>query len=391
MSEKFKLPNRGFVFWPVGTGDSTTVIIKPGVVMQLDLHHLAKAEGSDDPAWPILDELVPLLPKKNGKPYLSLFALTHPDEDHILGFKELLKKVTIGEIWHTPRIFRDWVDKNPLCDDAEAFYQEVHRRRKAVIADPDNVKAGDRVRVIGHDEILGEEKYKDFPTERTSHPGDSIAIVDDEDVADCFNAFVHAPFKVDAEDTRNNTSLSLHIRLIEGSGVGEVLFWGDREYPTIKQIFETTEAHEGNIQFLYWDATLAPHHCSKKAMFWKDEGEDEESFRKDIMDLFEKYRKDGAIIVASANADFTDEDGDNPPHGKARRKYEAIVDAGNFICTHEHPDEENPKPIVLEVTGDGLTKRGLSASAGLASVASAVDRSRGNMAPPSQQVGFGKK
>lgn len=195
---------------------------------------------------------------------------------------------------------------------------------------------------------------------------------------------------MDAEDTRNNTSLSLHIRLRDGDGVGEVLFWGDREYPTLKQIFEVTEAHEDNIQYLYWDATLAPHHCSKKAMFWQDEGEDEETFKQDIMDYLEKYRKDGGHIIASANADFTDGDGDLPPHGKARKKYEAIVDAGQFICTHEHPDEDNPKPVVFEVTSDGISKRGLAAATGLASVVSVVERSRGTMAPPSQQVGFGR-
>lgn len=390
MSNKFKLPNRGFVFWPVGTGDSTTIVIKPSVVMQLDLHHLEKAEGSDDPAWPIVDELVRLLPKKDGKPYLSLFALTHPDKDHILGFQELLKKVTIGEIWHTPRIFRDYEDECELCDDALAFRKEVHRRRQVIIAHPDKVKAGDRVRVIGHDDILTEDKYKDFPTERTSHPGDSITIVDDENLADCFNAFVHAPFKVDAEDSRNNTSLSLHIRLKDGAGLGEALFWGDREYPTLKQIFEVTEEHEDNIQYLYWDATLAPHHCSKKAMFWKDEGEEEQSFKQDIMDYFEKYKKEGGIIVASANANFTDGDGDLPPHAKARKKYEGIVDAGNFICTHEHPDEESPQPFVLEVTDGGIAKRGSSVAAGLSSVVSAVERGRGTPTPPSKQVGFGR-
>lgn len=393
MSDEFKLPSRGFVFWPVGTGDSSTIVIKADVVMQIDLRHLEKAADADDPAWPVVDELVRLLPKKNNKPYLSLFVLTHPDKDHILGFQELLRKVTIGEIWHTPRIFRDYEDELPLCEDALAFRKEVHRRRQAIIAAPNTVKAGDRVRIIGHDDILKEEKYKDFPAERATMPGNSIKTVDDEDVSDCFNAFVHAPFKVDAGDSRNNTSLSLHVRLTDGEGVGEVLFWGDREYPTLKQIFEVTEAHEqkGNTQYLNWDATLAPHHCSKKAMFWKGEGEEKESFKKDIMDFLEKYRKDGAVVIASANADFTDEERDLPPHGKARKRYESIVDAGNFICTHEYPDEEKPEPFVLEVTTDGISKRGASLAAGLASVVSVVERSRGTPAPPSQQVGFGRQ
>lgn len=74
-------------------------------VMQIDLRHMAKADDEKDPAIGVIDELVRLLPKKDGKPYLAVFALTHPDDDHIHGFAELLKQVTIGEIWHTPRIF----------------------------------------------------------------------------------------------------------------------------------------------------------------------------------------------------------------------------------------------------------------------------------------------
>src|SRR5882724_3272707 len=166
MSDKIVLPKKGFVFWPVGTGDSTTIVVKENeIVVQFDLHHMQKADDSNDPAWPLIDELVRLLPKRNGKPYLSVFMLSHPDLDHILGFGELLKKVTIGEIWHTPRIFRDYEDEKPLCDDAEVFRKEVDRRRKAIIADPKNVKAGDRVRVIGHDDILNEDRYKNLPRE----------------------------------------------------------------------------------------------------------------------------------------------------------------------------------------------------------------------------------
>ena len=42
----FNLPNSGFVFWPVGTGDSTTAVIgKNDAILQIDLHHLSKSEG----------------------------------------------------------------------------------------------------------------------------------------------------------------------------------------------------------------------------------------------------------------------------------------------------------------------------------------------------------
>jgi beta-lactamase superfamily II metal-dependent hydrolase len=109
MADNLTLPDKkAVIFWPVGTGDSTTLVLKPGdVIAQIDLRHLEKADDQASPEWPIVDHLVKALPKMNKKPYLALFILTHPDQDHIQGFMELLKKVHIGEIWHTPKIFRE--------------------------------------------------------------------------------------------------------------------------------------------------------------------------------------------------------------------------------------------------------------------------------------------
>ncbi len=79
---------------------------------------------------------------------------------------------------------------------------------------------------------------------------------------------------------------------------------------------------------------LCAHHCSKAVMFWEEEDDEEEVFKQDIMDYFKKYSRNGSgYIVASALSDFTDGDGHNPPHKKARREYEKIVKAGRFICT----------------------------------------------------------
>src|ERR1700675_3688702 len=112
MSNEFKLPNKkAVVFWPVGTGDSTTLVLKPGeIVVQIDLHHLEKADNPEEPEWSIIDYLIKILPKRNGRPYLALFILSHPDRDHVQGFAELLRRVDIGEIWHAPKIFRDQSD-----------------------------------------------------------------------------------------------------------------------------------------------------------------------------------------------------------------------------------------------------------------------------------------
>ena len=96
MSNEFNLTQqKGVVYWPIGTGDSTKLMLKLGaLVMQIDLHYLEKADDADEPEWPILDPLVKALPKRNGRAYLAVFALTH-DKDHVQSFAEPLKRVDI--------------------------------------------------------------------------------------------------------------------------------------------------------------------------------------------------------------------------------------------------------------------------------------------------------
>ena len=55
MSDEFKLPKKkAVIYWPVATGDSTTLVLKPDeVVMQIDLHHLEKAADEDSTEWSI--------------------------------------------------------------------------------------------------------------------------------------------------------------------------------------------------------------------------------------------------------------------------------------------------------------------------------------------------
>ena len=103
-----------FIFWPVGCGDSTTVVVSETEVMQIDLNDKVMAEEDDNEHIPLVDELVAKLPQRDGKPYLSCFVLTHPDQDHCRGFEDLHKRVVIGELWHSPHIFREYEDEKVL-------------------------------------------------------------------------------------------------------------------------------------------------------------------------------------------------------------------------------------------------------------------------------------
>lgn len=371
----FELPERGLVFWPVSNGDSTTIVVNSTTCLQIDLNHLEKSDDEDDASWAVIDELVERLPKVGSRPYLAAFALTHPDQDHCRGFTVLLENVDIGELWFTPRIFSEYTED--LCDDARDFKEEAHRRVKRTIEAKGDPGAGDRVRIFGYSDVLEEDEFKDFPDDRLAVPGSELTVIDEEELADDFRAFVHAPFKDDDAGDRNDTSLAVQITLYDGSQELRALLLGDLSYPIIKRIFDVSEADN-----LSWNILLAPHHCSKSVMFWKDESDDEEELKKHIVDEMEAAAEEPNRVVSSSEpVPSSNKRGDNPPHAKAKTQYETITDS--FLCTMDQD-----APIVAELSGGkvafaGATTAALSASA-------AADAARGSDEPPKGAHTYGQ-
>lgn len=201
--QSFGLPHSGFTFWNVGTGDSTIVSIDDQHIVLVDIRHLESAEQDDDPRIPIIDYLVDNLPRLNGDPYLATFVLTHPDKDHCQGFAELIEKVHVGELWFAPRVLDEYDED--LCEDAQAFVNEAHRRITAIAAE--GQKSGNRIRIIGSADVLDESPYDKIPEDLVTVPGSTVSLVDGDDISESFEAFVHAPFKDDAEAERNETSV----------------------------------------------------------------------------------------------------------------------------------------------------------------------------------------
>ncbi len=376
-------PDRGFIFWPVGTGDSTTIRVDDTVYLQLDLRHMAKSEGEDDTAWPVIDELIDILPTLSDDPFLSVFALTHPDKDHCQGFEDLNERVFISEIWMSPRTFRDFHSDEQLCEDAEAFYEEAMRRVQATIDAGGDPGRGDRIRIIGYDYLLQEPEFEGFPEEFLSIPGHTITVLDGEELGEVFEAFVHAPFLKDSFGDRNDCSLAFQVSLFDGDGEGHALLMGDLSYPVLRDIFDRSDD-----ETLEWNVLLAPHHCSKSVMYWADDGDDEETLQGEMVrDIGNVALSPGYVISSSEPVPSSNEPGDNPPHAKAKRQYERIV-PNAFICTHEHPDEADPEPIIFEVTEDGFTYVG--DSEGSRSMQGALKAAGGAATAPATAAGFGR-
>ena len=425
-----QLPDKGLVFWPVGTGDSTTIVIDDEHVVQVDLHDMATADDDDAIVAAVVDRLVEVLPERDGEPYLAAFILTHADMDHCLGFADLLDKVTIGELWATPRLWREYTENDvPLCPDAEAFHKEAKRRVAATeraIADGDVPASGDRIRVVGYDTDHDKHAYDELPDEYLTYPGDGVTTIDGEDLSDRFEAFIHAPFKDDCAAERNDTSLALQVTLKDTAGnEGHVLMLGDLAHETITKIFEYSEYAE-RPERLAWEVLLAPHHCSKKAMYVVEDGT--EVLKQEVLDLLERHAAGSSVVVVSS-AEFpeSNETGDNPPHLLAQARYEEIAD--DVICTGEYPEADAPRPIVFAIGDDGFAlldiedsateavnkaavvggalaaggilaalaatviarrrRRQAGQSDGLGQVRQAVTTARGDGAAPQQAVGFG--
>ena len=348
------MPRRGIMFWPVGTGDSTTIVVDEDHVVQVDLHDMAQADRDDAVVTPVVDVLAACLPERHGRPYLAVFVLTHADQDHCRGFADLLEAVTIGELWATPRLWREYEDGDAvICDDARAFQEEAERRvraTRAAAARGERPASGDRILVVGYDTDREQHAYADLPGEYLTGPGHAVTSLDGDDVSAAFEAFIHAPFKDDCAAARNETSLALQVTLRDPGGAdGRVLLLGDLAHDTIMKIFDYSQAHHREDR-LAWDVLLAPHHCSKHVMYADGE------LQQDVLDAFERHARDNAVIVASSMpVPARNDAGDNPPHAQAKARYLQILDsAGQFVCTQEWPEAGQPSPVVFGLGADGL-------------------------------------
>src|SRR6266542_2373806 len=397
------LPDQGLVFWPVGTGDSITIVVGDRLVMQVDLRDMKAADEDGAVVAPVIDRLAETLPTlPDGTPYLAVFALTHADLDHCCGFGDLLDSdILVGELWATPRLWRELADDEELCEDAQRFHDEAQRRVAATVkalAAGREPASGDRIRVIGYDDDRDQHGYAELPDEYFTFPGRAITSMDGVDVADRFEAFVHAPFRDDCAGERNETSLAMQITLRADDGTeGRLLLVGDLSYVTLKKIFDYSEGHD-RPERLAWDVFLAAHHCSKSVMYAAgDDGEEE--FKQDLLD---------------------------------RDRYEEIV-PNAVLCTGEYPAADSPRPIVFglqpgvglvlldvedleeseraaeatkALTGSqallaALGTTALSAGAiwlarrrarrGTAAIRDAVEQTRGADAAPAASVGFGRR
>lgn len=341
-------------FYPVGNGDCDLITIGgANKKMMFDCNFRKEAEKNNDKMYDVLEDLLTneLTSKKFGLPLLDAFLLTHPDLDHCRGFANMFylgdpdavpqsakndKKILIGELWYSPRVFEELTGE--LNADAKAFKKEAQRRMDLFKSGSNNAdKDGNRIRIIGWTDNPDLEGLED----RIITPGDIISEINGSSCR-YFEIFIHAPFKddIDGED-RNMTSVAFQLRFKSDNkkeDIARVFLGGDTEWRVIDKIMNKTNDDD----YLKWDLMEAPHHCSYK--FFAD---DRETAPNQASLEFLNKSEDGAFVVSSSKV--VKKNSDNPPCHKAKNRYTDRVGESNFFCTSGEKDDDTEAPIVFDI------------------------------------------
>jgi hypothetical protein len=354
------LPDQGWVFWPVGNGDSTTVVVDREHVIQVDLRDMKAAEDDDAVVAPIVDQLVEHLPRTaDDRPRLAVFAVGHHDHDHCAGARRLFDEVLVEQLWVTPRMWHEKASGVALCEDAAAVFAEAERRIGRTVAAAARGEApapGDQLRVIGNHPDADSYSYAALPQDHLFGTGTEVTVGDPSSAH--AEVTVHGPTAGDCsvlgETGRNSSSALLRVLLLDGDGAeAGLLLVGDADYSVLERMFADADA-AGRLDQLEWDTTVAAHHCSRHAVFGPN-AEGNEERKQLVLDGLEATARPGArIVVSSRPFQSRDAAGDDPPHRVAREAYEEDVVTDEVLCTAEHPDIADPRPVVFSLQPEGL-------------------------------------
>lgn len=343
---------------PVGNGDTSLITLTDGTTLIIDINACSDEESS---WYDVHAHLLARVRKENRVPHADAFILSHADQDHCRGFKNVFYtgnpdeysdqdrkdgRIIIDELWFSPRLFCP--HETELCETAQDVKKEADRRIELYRKNrAEAAKPGNRIRIIGFTDNPAFADMKAIVTV----PGTSINLINGSLKSD-FSMFVHAPTKKDTDSKwaeRNDTSIVLQLRFRVGNveRAALAMFGGDAGCGIWSDIIAKSASQD-----LEFDLFLAPHHCSWA--FFSEEPSEEGNADDKIVKFLNDRKRAGALVIASSKPIKNDDD--NPPHYIAAEKYKEIFGSKNFICTCEHPNEVKPSPVYFTVTANGPVK-----------------------------------
>lgn len=365
------------VFYPVGNGDTSQIVLDNGKRLLFDYRHVKQSETGESPCINLKKRLTDEL-KEAGRDYFDVVAFTHGDDDHIANsteFFELLHadkyqgkgRIKIRELWVPAAMILETGTSEQQSSEFVIWRQEARHR----------LKEGKGVQVFSKPDMLKEWLADNGLTvESRRH-----LITDAGQLAKGFTLqadkvefFCHSPFvkHVDEGDNlRNEASLIFQVRMEIDGARTDYLAVGDSKHDVLEDIVDITEYHK-NMDRLHWNLYNIPHHCSAYALA-PDKGKRETVPTPKVEKLLLLGQREAYIVSSSDPIPDTEEAYDQkmPPHIQAKKayvKYLEKVGGRKFLVTMEEPNQRKPEPIVFEITGLGCNiKRAASGAAAIIS------------------------
>lgn len=352
-------------FFPVDNGDMRLIELESSKKILIDVNIRAAADDSNDSTPDAAKMLREKLKRDSqGRLYVDVFLLSHPDQDHCRGLEKHFHlgspdtysksddKIFIREIWSSPIVFRRLSRIETLCGDAEAFKAEARRRVK-YFRQNSRVGDGDRIQIMGEDENGKTDDLGSILVKVGELVTKVNGVVDSSMTARLLGPL--PKFEDEEEEealAKNRSSVILRFDL-KGDGVDAAcrfLTGGDAEVA----VWERLWTEHKNTDWLEYDILQTPHHSSWRSLShdsWSDLGE-KAKVSEDARSALSQGR-DGAVIVASCKP-ISANDSD-PPCIRAKREYEAIAKnvSGSFKCTGEYPSKKSPGIMEFEIGRDG--------------------------------------
>lgn len=360
------------IFYPVGNGDTSQIILENGKRVLLDFRHLSKSEDGEGPEINLKARLQSEMREAKKASY-DVVALTHGDADHISGSTEFFELRHAAKYQGGDRIPIDnlWVPAAMVLEEgthADRSSEFVIWRQEA----RHRLREGRGIRVFSKpDKLKGWLNDNGLTLDSRRHLiTDAGQLVPDFSLdVDGIEFFCHSPFIKhvdDGDDLRNACALIFNIRFRVGSSTFDYLAVGDSEWSVLEDIVDTTRYH-GNLDRLEWDIYNIPHHCSYLALS-DDKGEQETVPKPKVKDLLLLGREGAYVVSSSKPIEDTPEgrDRDQPPHVQAKKCYERYrkaIHGAQFLVTMEEPNITTPEPIVFLIEEAGITREKLIKSA----------------------------
>lgn len=356
-------------FFPVGNGDMTLIRLPGprGLTILIDCYFM---EEVGETRLTTIEQFYGYLPTDDkGRPYVDVFVLSHPDDDHCHNARDVLhlgppddyvdkvpegkrKKIFVREMWSAPMVFRrKSSDDTELVLDAQAIKKEAKRRvshyKEKKAHSNDGIDMGNRILILGQDQKKdGQNRLEGL--EGIHVDVDQHITINDDGIR--MIAHVRGPLPVNSDDNEeaalknNRSSIILQMEVfIGGAATNLILMGGDAEVGIWQRLYQR---HKKNLDALTYNLLLAPHHCSWGVL--ANIGDDNvDSEAKAALS-----QTDGGFIVASCKP--IKRDADNPPSYKAKNQYIDIADdESSFFCTGEYPDTDDPEPLTFKFTAQG--------------------------------------